>query len=113
MLSISTKVWNSVIINFITYLLLNKDYNRAVYDTVLITVNKLTKITYYTVMRKNINTFILVKLFLYKYIKLYRVFNNLIINWEAVFILKYWSFFYFYLYAQQNLITVFYLQINN
>ena len=67
-------------INFITDLLLSKSYNEAVYNTVLITVNRLTKITYYTVIRKNIDVFTLSELFLYKHIKLYKILNNLIID---------------------------------
>ena len=88
-LSISIKVWSSVTINFITDLSSNKSYNETVYNAVLITVNRLTKITHYTVIRKNIDVFTLTELFLYKYIRLHKVLNNLIIDWEAVFTLKY------------------------
>ena len=64
--------------NFITDLSLSKSYNRAVYNTVLITVNRLMKMTHYTVIRKNIDVFTLTELFLYKHVRLHRVFNNLI-----------------------------------
>ena len=40
--------------------------------------DKLTKMTHYTVIRKNIDVFTLTEFFLYKYVKLYRIFNNLI-----------------------------------
>ena len=35
---------------------------------------------YYTVMRKNIDAFTLTELFFYKYIKLYEISDNLIID---------------------------------
>ena len=109
----SIRVWDSVTINFITDLLLSKSYNEAVYNTVLITINRLMKMTHYTETRKNIDAFTLTELFLYKYVRLYRVFNNLITDWEIVFTLKYWNFFCFYLHAWQNLITAFHLQTDN
>ena len=112
-LSTSIRVWDSVTINFITDLSSSKSYNKTVYNAVLVTVNRLMKITHYTVTRKNIDAFTLTELFLYKYIRLHRILNNLITDWETVFTLKYWSFFYFYLHAQQNLITVFHSQTDD
>ena len=112
-LSTPTRVWGSVTMNFITDLSSSKGYNRAVYNTVLITVNRLTKMTHYTAMRKNIDVFTLTELFLYKHVRLHEILNNLIMNWETVFTSKYWSFFCFHLHAQQNLITVFHPQMND
>ena len=66
--------------NFITDLSLSKDYNEAVYNTVLVMFDRLTKITHYTVMRKNIDVFTLTELFLYKYVRLHRISDNLIMN---------------------------------
>ena len=108
-----TKAWDSVIIDFITDLSSSKDYNETVYNTVLIMFNRLIKMTHYTVMRKNIDVSTLTELFLYKYVKLYEIPNNLIMNWETVFTLKYWNFFCFHLCAQQNLITVFHSQTDS
>ena len=113
LLSISTRVWDSVTMNFITDLSSSKNYNRAVYNTVLIMIDRLTKMTHYTVMRKNIDASTLTELFLYKYVRLHRIFNNLITDWEVIFTLKYWSFFCFHLYAWQNLITVFHSQTDD
>ena len=112
-LSTSIRVWGSVTMNFITDLSSSKSYNEAVYNTVLITVDRLTKMTHYTAMRKNIDVFTLTELFLYKHVRLHRVSDNLIMNWEAVFTLKYWSFFCFHLHTQQNLITVFHPQTDD
>ena len=64
--------------NFITDLSSSKDYNRAVYNTVLITVNRLTKMTHYTVMRKDIDVSTLTELFLYKHVRLHEISDNLI-----------------------------------
>ena len=64
-------------------------------------------------MRKNIDASTLTELFLYKYVRLHRVLNNLITDWETVFTLKYWSFFCFHLHAQQNLITAFHPQTDD
>ena len=64
--------------NFITDLSLSKSYNEAIYNAVLITVNRLTKMTHYTVMRKNIDVSTLTELFLYKYVRLYEISDNLI-----------------------------------
>ena len=99
--------------NFITDLSPSKDYNGAVYDTVLVTFNRLTKMTHYTVTRKDIDVSTLTELFLYKYVRLHRVPNNLITDWETVFILKYWNFFCFHLCAWQNLITAFHSQTDS
>ena len=113
LLSISTRVWGSVTINFITDLSSSKSYNEAVYNTVLVTVDRLTKMAHYTVMRKNIDVFTLTELFLYKHVRLHRIPNNLITDWGAVFTLKYWSFFCFHLHTWQNLITVFHPQTDD
>ena len=98
--------------NFITDLSLSKGYNGAVYNTVLVMINRLTKMTHYTVMRKNIDASTLTELFLYKHVRLHRVSDNLITDWGTVFTSKYWSFFCFHLHAQQNLITAFHPQMN-
>ena len=105
-----TRLWGSVTMNFVTDLLLSKDYNETVYNTVLITLDRLTKMAHYTVMRKNIDAFTMMKLFLYKYVRLYRVLNNLIMNWGTVFMSKYWVIFCFHLHTQQNLSTAFHSQ---
>ena len=75
--------------NFITDLLSSKDYNRTVYNAVLIIFDRLTKITHYTVTRKNIDASTLTELFLYKYVRLHRISDNLITDQETVFTLKY------------------------
>ena len=64
--------------NFITDLSSSKDYNGAVYDAVLIMFNRLTKMAHYTVIRKDIDVSTLTELFLYKYVRLHRVPDNLI-----------------------------------
>ena len=64
--------------NFIMNLFSSKSYNRTIYNAVLIMINRLTKMTHYIVIRKNIDVFTLTELFLYKYIRLYRILNNLI-----------------------------------
>ena len=64
--------------NFITDLSSSKGYNEAVYNTVLITVDRLMKMTHYTVMRKDIDASTLAELFLYEHVRLHRVPNNLI-----------------------------------
>ena len=112
LLSTPTRAWGSVTMNFITDLSSSKGYNGAVYDTVLVTVNRLTKMTHYTVMRKDIDASTLAELFLYEHVRLYGILNNLIMDWGTVFTLKYWSFFCFHLHAQQNLITVFHPQMD-
>ena len=112
-LSLSTKVWDSVTMNFITDLLSSKDYNETVYNAVLIMFDRLTKMTHYTVIRKDIDIFTLTELFLYKYVRLYEISDNLIIDWETVFTSKYWNFFCFHLCAQQNLITAFHSQTDD
>ena len=78
LLSTSTRVWGSMTMNFITDLSSSKGYNRAVYNTVLVTVNKLTKMTHYTVIRKDIDASTLTELFLYKHVRLHEILNNLI-----------------------------------
>ena len=105
-----TKLWDSVTMNFITDLLLSKDYNETVYDTVLVTLNRLTKMTHYTVIRKNIDASTMMRLFLYKHVRLHRISDNLITDWETVFMSKYWVIFCFHLCAQQNLSTAFHPQ---
>ena len=107
-----TRFWDSVTMNFITDLLLSKDYNETVYNAVLVTLDRLTKMTHYTVMRKNIDASTIAELFLYEYVKLHRVLNNLITDWETVFTSKYWAIFCFHLCVWQNLSTVFHSQID-
>ena len=66
--------------NFITDLSLSKDYNETIYDAVFIMFDRLTKMTHYTVIRKDIDIFTLTELFLYKYVRLYEISDNLIID---------------------------------
>ena len=56
--------WGSVMMNFITDLPLSKAHNSAVYDTILITLDRLTKMAHYELTRKTINTSDMMRLFI-------------------------------------------------
>ena len=105
-----TRAWGSVTMDFITDLPPSKGYNGAVYDAVLVTVDRLTKMAHYTATRKDIDAPTLAGLFLYKHVRLHGVPDNLITDRGTVFTLKYWSSFCFHLHAQQNLTTAFHPQ---
>ena len=73
-----TRPWGSVTMNFVTDLPLSKGYNETVYDAVLVTLDRLTKMAHYTVMRKDIDASTMAGLFLYEHVRLHEIPNNLI-----------------------------------
>ena len=105
--------WGSVMMNFITDLPLSKAHNRAVYNAILITLDRLIKMAHYELMRKTIDTPDMAGLFIATVVQLHGCPDNLIMDWGTVFVFKYFNSFCFHLWAQWNLSTVFHPQTDS
>lgn len=83
--------------DFITDLPLSKAYNGAVYDAILVTLNRLTKMAHYEPTRKTIDAPDMAGLFISTVVQLHGCPDNLIMDRGTVFASKYFNFFCFHL----------------
>ena len=97
--------------DFITSLLLST-YKNRVYNSILVVVNRYTKVAIYLPIIKTINAAGLTDL-TYRYIFLkYSWPEGIVSNKGSIFISSYWSAVYAYTKVKRRLNTAFYLQTN-
>ena len=86
--------------------------NSIKYNFILVLIDYFIKLIYYYPVRKTIDVIQLTKL-------LFRIFtqigplDNIIFNKNSIFISKYWSTIYYYLYILYKLSIAFHLQIDS
>ena len=68
---------------------------------------------HYLLIKKTLTTIKLTELFFKEVALKYKIFNNIIIDRNSLFISAFWLKVYFYLKIKQRLNIVFYLQTNN
>ncbi len=87
-------------------------FRGKVYDSILVIVNRYTKIARYVLIIKEINATKLAELFILHVIKDFGILAGIILDRGLVFTSKFWSILYFYLKVRHYLSTAFYLQTN-
>lgn len=96
-------------IYFVTNLPILKDQKKNNYNSILVIVNKLTKIVYQNPIKTTINLAKLAKIIIYMIIKYYNLWDSIISNKNLLFTSKFGSSLCYFLGIKQKLSTVFYL----
>ena len=72
--------WVDINMNFVTKLSLSRTWNEVVYDTILVIVDRLTKMIHYIFVTKTINAKNLVKILIRELVRIHDLLENIIID---------------------------------
>ena len=112
-LSVLTVLWYTVTMNFITDLSLSSTYRSMTWDSILVVVNKLIKMTHYISVQKIMSVADFIEVFIRDIIKHYDVLKVLVTDRDKLFMLKQWTSFCFHMQCCWNISTVFHSQTDD
>ncbi len=109
--STSDHAWKSIALNFIVKLFKSKKrVIEIIYDFILIIMNKLIKYRYFLSYKKATFTKDLIYIFLRMIVTNHELSNEIILNKDKLFTLKFWKFLMNQLEIHHKLLTVYYSQ---
>ena len=109
-LSIPTHRWKDLSIDFITGLPISTDWKGDNYDSILVIVNRLTKMVHYKPVKVTINALGLAKAIINVVIRHHGLPDSIVTDRELLFTSKFWSLLCYFLGIKQKLFTAFYPQ---
>ena len=98
-----------LLIDFVTRLLLPSDWKGNNYDSILVIVNRLTKMVYYEPVKVTIDTLGLAEVTLDVVVWHYGLPDLIVTDRGLLFTSKFWSSLYYFLRVKRRLSTAFYL----
>ena len=99
--------------NFVIKLLINRNWNKIVYDFILVVVDRFTKMTHYVSITKTIFAKNLTEIFMRKIIKFHDIFASVITDQNTIFTLKFYFILIYCLKIKHKLLTIFHFQIDD
>ena len=93
-------------------LLILTNWKEDCYNSILVIINRLTKIVYYKLVKIIINTPDLVKVIINIMMRHHGFSDLIVTNWESFFTSKFWSLLCYFFGIKQRLSIAFYSQIN-
>ena len=111
-LPVPTHGWKNLSMDFVTDLPILTDWKRDSYDSILIIIDRLTKIVYYKPVKVTINAPGLAEVIINVVVRYHDLPNSIITNWGSFFTSKFWSLLCYFLGIKRRLSTAFYLQID-
>ena len=99
--------------NFITDLSLSNTYRSTTWDSILVVVDKLIKMTHYISVWKIMSVADFIEVFIRDIIRHYDVLKVLITDRDKLFMLKQWTSFCFHMQCWQNILTAFHSQTDD
>ena len=89
------------------------DWKGDSYDSILINVNRLTKMVHYKLVKVIINAPGLAEVIIDMVVRHHNLLNSIVTDQGSLFILKFWSLLYYFLGIKRRLSTAFYLQTDS
>ena len=86
------------------------DWKRDHYDSILIIIDRLTKLVYYETVKITVNTPSFTEVIIYMVVRYHRPSNLIVIDRELLFTSKFWSLLCYFLGIKQRLSTAFHSQ---
>ena len=111
-LLVPTRQWKDLSIDFVTGLPISIDWKRDSYNSILVIVNRLTKIVHYKPVKIIIDILGLVKVIINVVIQHHGLPDSIVTDRGSLFTSKFWSSLYYFLEIKQQLSTAFYPQID-
>ena len=109
-LSISTHRWKDLSMDFITGLPILTDWKKDSYNSILVIVDRLTKIVHYKSVKVTINAPGLAKVIIDVVVRYHGLPDSIVIDRRSLFISKFWSLLCYFLGIKWKLSTAFYPQ---
>ncbi len=112
-LFISWKVWRSIIMNFIIDLSDSTSVSDIFYNSIMIVVDHLFKMTHYIFIQKTMITFDLIYLFLDRVVQYHETSDDIVSDRDFVFTSHFWTSLCYHLLIKQKLSTAFHSCIDD
>ena len=94
-LQVLTHQWKDLSIDFVTRLLVSTHWKGKSYDSILVIVDRLTKIIYYEPVKVNIDALGLAGIIFNMVVSHHGLSNSIVSNRSSLFIFKFWSSLYY------------------
>ena len=88
-LSVSKFKWIDLTMNFVTNLLESRAWNEAIYDSILVVMNRLTKMTHYILVTKTVIAKNLIEILIREIIRFHELLSSITTDRSFVFTFKY------------------------
>ena len=98
--------------DFVTGLPILIDWKGDNYDSILVIVNRLTKMVHYKLVKVTINAPGLAEVIINVVVRHHGLPDSIVTDWELLFTSKFWSLLCYFLGIKQRLSTAFYPQTN-
>ena len=108
-LPVPTPYWNDLLMDFVTSLPILVDWRRDSYDSILVIVDRLTKMVYYEPVKITINAPSLAEVIIDVVVWHNGLLNSIVTNRGSVFTFKFWSLLCQFLDIKRHLFTAFHL----
>ena len=109
-LPVAIHQWIDFSIDFVTGLLLSSDWKSDSYDSILVIVNRLTKMVHYKPVKVTINAPGLAEVIIDVVVRHHGLPDSIISDREAIFTFKFWSSLCYFLGIKRRLSTTFHPQ---
>ena len=111
-LLVPTHCWKDLSINFMTGLPILVDWKRDSYDSILVIIDRVTKIVYYKLVKIIINAPGLAEVIINVVVWHHGLLDSIVTNRTSVFTPKFWLLLCYFLGIKRHLSTAFYPQTN-
>ncbi len=98
--------------DYVTGLPVSTDRKGETYDSILVIVNRLTKMVHYEPVKVTIDAPGLAEVIIEAVVRYHGLPDSIVSDWGSVFISKFWSLLYYFLDIKQKLSTAFHSQTN-
>ena len=99
--------WKDLSMDFVMRLTVYTNWKGAIYDSILVIIDWLTKMRYYEPIKVIINILGFAEVILNIVIQYYSLSNSIVSDWGLVFISKFWSLLCYFLGIKQKLSITF------
>ena len=106
-LPVPPEPWHTVTMDFITDLPLSSTYGSTTWDSILVVVDKLTKMAHYIPVRKTMSVADFIEVFIQEVVKHHGVPEVLVTDRDKLFTSEKWTSFCFHMRCHRNLLTAF------
>ncbi len=98
--------------DFVTGLAVSTNWRSETYNSILVIVNRLTKIVHYKPVKVTIDISALAEIIIETVVRHYRLPDSIVSDWGSVFTSKFWSSLRYFLSINLKLSTLFHLLID-
>ncbi len=112
-LPVPTHRWKNLSMDFVTGLPVSTNWKSETYDSILVIVNRLTKMVHYEPVKVTINAPALAEVIIEAVVRYHGLPDSIVSNRGSVFTSKFWSSLCYFLRIKRKLSTAFYPQTNS